>query len=148
MKLYKYSIVLVLLFVLSTSQKLWAQNPVNWTNEQLMEPAQLAKTIESGKDIPVIFSVGPGALIPHSISVGPVQEKKNLETFRKELTKLPKDAKIVVYCGCCPFEHCPNARPAIALLKELNFTNYQLLNLPHNLKADWLDKGYPKVEKL
>jgi len=25
----------------------------------------------------------------------------------------------------------------------MKFTNYYLLNLPHNLKQDWIDKGYP-----
>lgn len=42
----------------------WAQNPENWTKEQLIEPAELAKNLETGKDLPVIISVGPGAVIP------------------------------------------------------------------------------------
>ena len=50
---------------------------------------------------------------------------------------------VVVYCGCCPFEHCPNIRPAMAVLKEMNFTDYYLLNLLRNIKINWIDKGYP-----
>jgi hypothetical protein len=38
-------------------------------------------------------------------------------------------------------------RPAIAALKTLQFSNYKLLNLPKNLKADWIDKGYPTVKQ-
>ena len=122
-----------------------AQKPVNWTPEQLMEPAQLAQLMQQQKPLPVIISVGPGALIQHSIAIGPAQEEENLEKLKKQLSGLPKDTAVVVYCGCCPFDHCPNVRPAIQALKDLHFTNYKLLNLSHNVKVDWLDKGYPKA---
>ena len=108
----------------------------------MIQPAELAEKISSGKDVPVIISVGPGASIPNSIDIGMVKDKENLEKLKDELKSLPKETKIVVYCGCCPFEHCPNVRPAINVLKELQFTNYKLLNLPHNIKTDWIDKGY------
>jgi rhodanese-related sulfurtransferase len=124
-----------------------AQNPVNWTSDQLMQPEQLAQLMQQKKPLPVILSVGPGALIQHSIDIGPVQEKENLDKLKKQLSKLPKDTSVVVYCGCCPFEHCPNVRPAIQALKDMHFTNYKLLNLEHNLKKDWIDKGYPKVQQ-
>src|SRR5438270_2048621 len=104
-----------------------AQNPENWTSKQLIEPSALAKTIESGKNLPLIFSVGPGAPIPHSIAVGMTKDQENLDKLKKELSALPRGKHIVVYCGCCPFDHCPNVRPAIALLKDMKFTNYDLL---------------------
>jgi hypothetical protein len=28
----------------------------------------------------------------------------------------------------------------------MKFTNYRLLDLPHNIKKDWIDKGYPTVK--
>ncbi len=136
----------LLIFIVSISFKSFAQNPINWTSNQLMEPTQLAQAMQAGKALPVILSVGPGALIPHSIAIGPVQEEANLDKLKKQLSTFPKDTAIVVYCGCCPFEHCPNVRPAIAALKEMKFTNYKLLNLSHNIKADWLDKGYPSTK--
>jgi thiosulfate/3-mercaptopyruvate sulfurtransferase len=120
-----------------------AQNPVNWSDKQLMEPATLAATLKAGKNIPTIISVGPGAIIPNSIDIGTMKETANLQKLKDQLSKLPKNTKIVVYCGCCPFEHCPNVRPAIAALKEMKFTNYFLLNIPKNIKTDWIDKGYP-----
>ena len=135
--------ILILLF----GQKIWAQNPENWTSKQLMEPSELARQLKNTKEAPVIYSVGPGTIIPYSIAVGMTKEKNNLEEFRKRLKELPLNTKIVIYCGCCPFEHCPNVRPAIQVLKEMKFTNYYLLNLPHNIKADWLDKGYPSANK-
>ncbi|HWB25145.1 MAG TPA: rhodanese-like domain-containing protein [Chitinophagaceae bacterium] len=121
------------------------QNPVNWTPEQLMQPAALAKTITNHKNVPLIFCVGPGAVIPGSINTGPAHEDAGLAALKKALDTLPKNTAIVIYCGCCPFEHCPNVRPAIAALKDAGFTNYKLLNLEHNIKADWIDKGYPKM---
>jgi thiosulfate/3-mercaptopyruvate sulfurtransferase len=122
-----------------------AQNPVNWTQDQLIEPAQLAQTIQKNEALPIIYSIGPGAVIKNSIDIGSIKDAQNMQEFKKQLSKLPKDANVVVYCGCCPFEHCPNVRPAVATLKEMQFTNYKLLNLSHNVKTDWLDKGYPST---
>lgn len=136
-----------LAFVFFLGKLSYAQNPINWTPDQLLEPANLAKTLQTGKDLPLIFSVGPGALIPKSTAIGMTNDEANLNTFKKSLAGLPKDKSIVIYCGCCPFEHCPNVRPAIDALKELGFSNYKLLNLPKNLKTDWISKGYPTVKQ-
>jgi hypothetical protein len=38
-------------------------------------------------------------------------------------------------------------RPALALLQQMKFTNYHLLNLPHNIKVDWIEKGYPQAKQ-
>lgn len=122
-----------------------AQNPENWTSDQLTQPAELAAALKENKELPVIFSVGPGAIIPNSIDIGMVKDEKNLAKFREELTKLPKSTNVLIYCGCCPYEHCPDVRPAIALLKSMKFTNYHLLDLPHNIKTDWISKGYPTL---
>ena len=136
-------IIQLLMLTLLISDTTWAQKPENWTSRQLIEPSELAQVLQSGKDLPVIISVGPGATIPHSIDIGMVKEQENLKKFKKELSTVPKETKIVIYCGCCPFDHCPNVRPAIAVLKDMKFTTYRLLNLPNNIKADWIDKGYP-----
>jgi len=124
-------------------QKAAAQNPINWTNDQLLQPSELATALKDNKDISVIFSIGPGAIIPHSRDMGMIKEEDNMKKFKQELESLPKDTSIVIYCGCCPYEHCPNVMPAIELLKEMKFTNYKLLDLPHNIKIDWINKGYP-----
>jgi thiosulfate/3-mercaptopyruvate sulfurtransferase len=116
-----------------------------WTEKQLLAPADLASVLNNPKaKKPVIFCVGPGALIRGSIDTGPAKEKENLEKLKQQLSRLPKDADIVIYCGCCPFEHCPNIRPAFTLLNEMKFSNARLLNLEHNIKTDWVAKGYPQ----
>jgi len=138
--------VALLVVSLTITATVTAQNPVNWTSNQLLQPADLAQTLQNNKSLPVIYSVGPGAVIPHSVDIGSVKEKENLDKFKNQLSKLPKNAAIVVYCGCCPFDPCTNVRPAVAALKEMKFTNFKLLNLEHNIKTDWLDKGFPSAQ--
>ena len=109
-----------------------------------MAPSELAAMLNSGKTADVyIFDIGPSGKIKNAIATGPTQEEENLALLKEKLTTIPKGAEVIVYCGCCPFEHCPNIRPAFRLLNDMKFTNARLLNLPKNLKADWIDKGYP-----
>ena len=118
-----------------------------WTQQQLMAPADLAKVLNNPKSPqPLIFSVGMQAVVKNSIEIGPAMIKDNLNLLKQKLDKLAKNTEIVVYCGCCPFSRCPNVRPAIELLKSMQFTNFKLLNLPQNIKVDWIDKGYPVSE--
>lgn len=134
------------LFALLCFVQCKAQQTDNWTKEQLMEPASLAERIRANEKLPLIYSVGPAVVIPGSVDIGMTRDKQNVEKFRKEIEKLPRDSELVIYCGCCPFEHCPNVRPALALLQEMKFTNYHLLNLPHNIRTDWIAKGYPEIK--
>jgi len=146
-KQFVTTIKILSLFQLSIlSFQSFAQAPENWTKDQLMEPAQLAQKLKDNDTSVVIISVAPSASIPRLLSAGHAKKEKNLLKIQNALKEKNKDAEIVIYCGCCPFEHCPNVRPAIDLLQQMKFTNYKLLNLPHNIKADWLDKGYPRVK--
>jgi hypothetical protein len=111
-----------------------------------MEPAQLAQILTAGGKLPLLISVGPGATIPHSVAIGQAKDQENLDKLSTLLKTVKKRETIVLYCGCCPFENCPNVRPAIALIKEKGSRNYKLLNIPHNIKKDWIDKGYPKAD--
>lgn len=120
-----------------------AQKPVNWTDKQLMQPSELANIIKTKTNNITIISVGPFNTIPGAINIGMVSEKENMDKFKARLNTLKKDTKVVVYCGCCPYEHCPNVRPAIDVLNQMKFTDFYLLNLPDNLKIDWINKGYP-----
>jgi hypothetical protein len=129
-----------------TTNSCQAQNDP-WTQQQLLAPADLAKTLSNPTAAkPVIFAVGMDPIIKGSIDIGPGMMKDNIAKLKQKLDKMPKNAQIVVYCGCCPFSSCPNIRPAMELLKTMQFTNYKLLNLPQNVKVDWIDKGYPMSE--
>ncbi len=146
MKLYFKSFLSIAIVSISLFAMSFISNSNNepWRKDQLMEPSELAKILNDPKaKKPIIYSVGPGATIKGSIEMGPAQEKENLDKLKTALTKLDKNTEIVLLCGCCPFQHCPNIRPSFELLNEMKFTNHKLLNLSHNLKVDWIDKGYP-----
>lgn len=144
--------ILVFLFfaitsIFSASQVLAQSQTDPWTAQQLMAPADLAKSLNNPKTPqPIVYCIGMDAIIKGSIDVGPTMMPENLNNLKQKVSKLAKNTPIVVYCGCCPFSRCPNIRPAMKLLKDLQFTNYKLLNLPQNVKVDWLDKGYPVSE--
>ncbi len=114
----------------------------NWTQEQLISGKELAAAINQQK-APLIINIGPAGNIKSAKEIGSVNTPEKLETLRAYLKSVKKDKEIVVYCGCCPFKNCPNIRPAIALLAEMRFEKTRLLDIPENLKVDWIDKGYP-----
>ena len=111
---------------------------------ELVQPATLAKDLKS----PLIIHVGFPVLyrathIPDSQYAGPASKPEGIEDLKKAVAGQPKDRQIVLYCGCCPMDKCPNVRPAIAALREMGYTNVKVLDLAQNLKTDWIDKGYP-----
>lgn len=144
MKIKWYNSIYSVIFLLGIAPLACAQNTgQNWTKDQLLEPATLAAAMENGDTLPTIINVGPGAIIPHSLDAGAASEENGINKFNTIISKLPKNKRIVIYCGCCPYEHCPNIRPAIQALKNHHFTNYKLLDLPDNINKNWLAKGYP-----
>lgn len=115
-----------------------------WTKNQLIQPSQLASILNNPKAVkPLIFNIGVVEDIKGAKNMGAASEKENLERFKKALARLPKTTPIVVYCGCCPFDKCPNIRPAFNALKSSGFAKARLLNMPTNIKTDWINKGYP-----
>ena len=118
-----------------------------WTAAQLLEPSDLAKTLKNpSAPQPYLYCIGPSAVIKNSIDIGSTGNKANLDKLKAAVEKLPKDANIVIYCGCCPYSRCPNVRPAFNLLNQMQFRNHKLLDLPNNVKVDWIDHGYPVSE--
>ena len=133
------------LIILFTSFRIQQTEP--WLPNQLLQPADLAGIIKHpATSRPLIISVGPGALIKGSVDIGPANDTTNLAKLMRLLATEKKDREIIIYCGCCPFEHCPNIRPAFILLNQMKFTRHKLVSLPHNIKVDWIDKGYPTTE--
>jgi hypothetical protein len=115
-----------------------------WTSKDLIQPSELAAIFENPKaKQPLIFNIGVVDDIRGAKNLGASSKNENLEKLKENLRKLPKNTFVVVYCGCCPFTKCPNVRPAFTLLKDMGFSKGRLLNLPVNLKQDWINKGYP-----
>jgi hypothetical protein len=113
-----------------------------WTANELLQPGILAQMINTNKKI-TIYNIGVVQDIKGAINVGAASKKESLQKFSQALKIASKDEMIVVYCGCCPFDKCPNIRPAFQLLKAQKFSRPYLLNLSTNLKTDWIGKGYP-----
>jgi hypothetical protein len=125
-----------------TMPQLGISNP--WSDSQLLEPSVLVAAMKSGETkTPVIFNIGSVEDIKGAKHIGAVSSAENLEKLKNAVAVLPKNTAIVIYCGCCPFTKCPNIRPAFLELKKLGFTNVKLLNLPTNLKTNWIANGYP-----
>lgn len=140
----KYLALLFGCFFLFTTHT-FAQNKDNpWNANQLMKPLTLASQIKAKKtDNTLILSIGFDNPIKNSIQLGPAEKQEGLDKLTAYLKDIPKDQKIVIYCGCCPMEKCPNIRPAFSLLQKLGYKNVKLLALKTSVKADWMDKGFP-----
>ncbi|MDD2677658.1 MAG: rhodanese-like domain-containing protein [Methylacidiphilaceae bacterium] len=119
-----------------------------WTTSDILRPTDLLTWMKSGKPAVVIDQVGFPFLykaghIPGSVHVGTGKDPEGIEALKKAVSGLPKDKTIVLYCGCCPWDVCPNIRPAFATLKELGFTQAKVLYLPEDFAKNWTRKGYP-----
>jgi thiosulfate/3-mercaptopyruvate sulfurtransferase len=108
---------------------------------------KLAERMKSGKP-PLVIHTGFAVLyrsahIAGTVYAGPGSKPEGLEELKALVTKEPRDREIVIYCGCCPWDKCPNIRPAFAALHDMGFTRVSALYVPENLAKDWIDKGLP-----
>lgn len=114
----------------------------------LITPADLAKNLQSAKQKPLILNVGPRTLylqshIPGAEYMGAGSGDASQQKLRERVKSLPKNASIVLYCGCCPWSHCPNVHPAYQLLHSLGYTNVKVMYVAGDFGTNWVDKGYP-----
>lgn len=115
-----------------------------WNVNQLMSTKTLANRITQNQmKNTVVINIGPDAIIKNSYNAGAGKEEKNIEKLQNYLKNISKDKEVIIYCGCCPFNVCPNIRPAFKAVTNAGFKNVKLLNIPKNIKVDWIDKGYP-----
>ncbi|MDE2251841.1 MAG: rhodanese-like domain-containing protein [Gammaproteobacteria bacterium] len=115
----------------------------------LVQPAQLASML---KDVslprPLILQVGFRTLyeqahVPGAEYAGPANTAAGLQALRGRVNQLPRNAAIIIYCGCCPWSRCPNIAAAYNALHELGFGNLKVMYVAENFGADWVEKGYP-----
>jgi thiosulfate/3-mercaptopyruvate sulfurtransferase len=121
------------------------------TATRQISPEALVKLLQDGKEKPLIIQVGSHVLyaqahIPGSEYIGPAANDMALDKLRKRVASLPRTKSIILYCGCCPWSHCPNVAPADHLLQGMGFTNVSVLYIASNFGADWVDKGYPTAK--
>jgi len=120
---------------------------------QLVQSSELVRELASASadSRPTIVYVGfrtlfAGGHIPGATFHGSASTEQGPADIKKWAASLPRTANLVIYCGCCPFERCPNIHPAFALFREMGFTHLRVLELRTSLAADWADKNYA-IEK-
>lgn len=117
----------------------------------LLQPADLATTLKSAPaSKPLILHVGfhklyAQAHIPDSEYVGAASEEAGLRLLRNRVATLTKDTAIVIYCGCCPWSHCPNIAAAYNALHAMGFTQVKVLYIADNFGDNWVHLGFPVV---
>jgi len=142
----RFSVVLVLALVANFTVAAPADP---WTPAQTVQPAQLVAELQNARHPhPLVIYVGvrtlyTGGHIPGAIYFGPGSSEQGIAELKKYAAGLPKDSDVVLYCGCCPLEKCPNLRPAFTALKDFPFTRLRVLILPTSFNADWVEKGFP-----
>lgn len=118
----------------------------------LVQPAELNQLLQaSATSKPVVFQVGSRMLfeeahIRGAIYAGPGADSSGLDLLRAQAGKLSHSASIVIYCGCCPWNRCPNIGPAFHLLRQMGFTHVKALYLADNFGTDWVNKGFPVAQ--
>lgn len=113
----------------------------------IMQAQELVQALKKPAK-PLVFYVGPEMFyqqghIPGAEFVGPAERPEGLKKLHARAASLPHNTPIVIYCGCCPWSHCPNIHPAYNELKKLGFTHLRVLYLQTSFGTDWAEKGYP-----
>ena len=119
--------------------------------EDLLQPADFAAQLKNAAlPKPVILHVGFRKLylqahIPGSDYAGAGGDDDGLKALSERVAKISKDTPIVIYCGCCPWNKCPNVAPAYDKLRDLGFRQVKVLYMAKDFGTDWVDLGYPTV---
>ena len=120
-----------------------------WPSSETMQPAQLAKMLtDKYVSLPTVVFVGfrslyAGGHVPDASFRGTASTEQGLAELKEWAASLPRSTELVIYCGCCPMDKCPNIRPAYTVLSALGFKKLRVLVLPTSFAVDWADKGYP-----
>ncbi|HKD50263.1 MAG TPA: hypothetical protein VKB90_05675 [Candidatus Acidoferrum sp.] len=120
-----------------------------WSSSETMPPAVLAKMLtDKYLSVPTVVFVGfrslyGGGHVPDASYHGTASTEQGLAELKAWATSLPRSTELVIYCGCCPMDKCPNIRPAYTALSALGFKKVRVLTLPTSFAADWAEKGYP-----
>jgi thiosulfate/3-mercaptopyruvate sulfurtransferase len=126
-----------------------------WTGAQVLQAADLVRELGNakGENAPTIIYVGfrtlfEGGHVPGASFHGTASKEEGLAELKKSVATLPRSANLFIYCGCCPFDRCPNIPPAYKALQEMGFTHVRVVVLPTSFAADWVEKGYPMQKGL
>jgi thiosulfate/3-mercaptopyruvate sulfurtransferase len=140
-------LALAVLIALSSPATLQADSDP-WTKTQTVQAADLAKELGNSHTAPTVLFVGFKRLysaghIKGAEYHGTAGSEEGLKEMTAWAAGLSRSTNLVIYCGCCPMDHCPNIRPAFKALQGLGFKNLRVLLLPQDFATDWAGKGLP-----
>lgn len=118
----------------------------------VIEPTQLAALLTQSGEKPAVICVGfkflyDTAHVPGALYLGPAREAGGLASLEKWAEDIPRNRAVVLYCGCCPWDKCPNVRPAYAALKKKGSAHLMVLHINQDFAKDWVEKGLPTEKK-
>ena len=123
--------------------------PEGWNDSDLISPKELADRLaaKNGRK-PMVLCVGFNVLyrskhVPGSLYTGPGNKPEGLDLLKSTVASQTKDREIILYCGCCPWVHCPNMKPSFDLLRQLGYKNVKAVMIETNFATDWIQHGYP-----
>jgi thiosulfate/3-mercaptopyruvate sulfurtransferase len=125
------------------------KSPDPWSAAQIIQPADFARKLgDKNGTPPTVVYVGfrtlfAGGHIPGATFHGSASTEQGLTDLKKWADTLPRSTNLVIYCGCCPLDKCPNIRPAFTALSSMGFKKLRVLVLPTNFATDWAGKDYP-----
>lgn len=135
---------LLLLFCSLLFSLVMQAQPNSFKAEQLLQPAKLNEAYSKPAAAqPLILNMGVERNIKNAVEVGIVSSPSKYQKLVEVMKKVPKNREIVVYCGCCKLENCPNIPIALEKLSALGYKNVKILNLIEGINEDWIDKKYP-----
>lgn len=119
---------------------------------ELIEPEALAALLATpGAKAPLVLQVGARVLyeqghVSGAEYAGTGSLASGVQSLGRRVARLPKATPIVIYCGCCPWDHCPNIAPAHEALQERGFRHVRALHIAEDFGTDWVDRGYPTTQ--
>jgi thiosulfate/3-mercaptopyruvate sulfurtransferase len=151
------AVVLLLFAALCTRAQAWPPRYESQTSSaraeipaaELLQPKELEQILRSPSgEKPLILQVGSHVLyaeahIPGSEYIGAAGQDAGLQALQERVKGLERSQFIILYCGCCPWNKCPNIRAAYQQLHVLGFTRIKGLYLATDFGTDWVNKGYP-----
>lgn len=156
----KHSVRIVLFSTLSVTLASAAQGQFSAAPAPLSATTVPAAQLIQANDLPPLLAQNDSAKVPFVIQVGsrvffeqahirgsvyagPTSQPAGLALLEKAVSGLAKERFIILYCGCCPWNRCPNVGPAFKHLHDLGYTNVKVLYMANNFGDDWVAKGYP-----
>ena len=123
------------------------QSAVTIPKDALVLPEALHQELQANAHAALILQVGSRMMfdqqhIPGAEYAGPGSRPEGLQALQSRVAGLPRSSAIVLYCGCCPWEKCPNVAPAWALLHGMGFAHLRVLYIAQNFGVDWVARGF------